>query len=284
MNTSTEITNLLSQVQLFAYPSGNVGDEIRFSISAGTVRTSDQAGLSETYLDNTFIPREPWREPSNQEVALLWAGVKKLDPRCNVGIISIPNEIIEPFYQLEIGSLPNQDAILSALQAPDSLAAIQPIEEYIKQFCTNPEIPMLGGLNVKQPNLRTVSANRQSQFVGLHIDSWDGLPLTERGNSRVRISVNLGIEDRYLLFINLTATSLFQLLVTAPNDQRNNTWQGKVGLEFMARYPQYPVVKVKIRPGEAYIAPTENIIHEGSTEGKQHYDIVLSELAHFTLP
>ena len=34
----------------------------------------------------------------------------------------------------------------------------------------------------------------------------------------------------------------------------------RLGEEFMRQQPNYPVVKLRVAPGEAYIAPTENII------------------------
>ena len=38
----------------------------------------------------------------------------------------------------------------------------------------------------------------------------------------------------------------------------------KVSRLFLTKYPNYPVFRIKIEPGEAYIAPTENIIHDGA--------------------
>ncbi len=49
----------------------------------------------------------------------------------------------------------------------------------------------------------------------------------------------------------------------------------------MKRYPDYPVIKVRVAPGEAYIAPTENMIHDGSTVGKQYPDIHLTLFGYF---
>lgn len=35
---------------------------------------------------------------------------------------------------------------------------------------------------------------------------------------------------------------------------------------FLRKYPEYPVMRLAVMPGEAYIAPTENMIHDGTTE------------------
>lgn len=40
-----------------------------------------------------------------------------------------------------------------------------------------------------------------------------------------------------------------------------------IGSAFMIRSPNCSVVRLRIRPKEGYIAPTENIVHDGSSEG-----------------
>jgi hypothetical protein len=49
----------------------------------------------------------------------------------------------------------------------------------------------------------------------------------------------------------------------------------------MKYYPEYPVVKLRIAPREAYIAPTENMIHDGCTVDKNRPDLKLMFLGHF---
>jgi hypothetical protein len=41
---------------------------------------------------------------------------------------------------------------------------------------------------------------------------------------------------------------------------------------FLHKFPEYPVVRLAVLPGEAYIAPTENMIHDGTTEGMRVLD------------
>jgi hypothetical protein len=54
-----------------------------------------------------------------------------------------------------------------------------------------------------------------------------------------------------------------------------------VGHRFMKKFPDYPVVRLRIDPGEAYILPTDNLIHDASTEEKQFPDITLTFLGSF---
>ncbi|WP_145832119.1 hypothetical protein [Bradyrhizobium huanghuaihaiense] len=42
---------------------------------------------------------------------------------------------------------------------------------------------------------------------------------------------------------------------------------------FMERYANVPVIRCRLSPGEAYIAPTENLIHDASSEGEKTADV-----------
>lgn len=57
---------------------------------------------------------------------------------------------------------------------------------------------------------------RTGHFIGLHIDSWDRGKLSERINSRNRLCVNLGLSERYLIFLNLPLARLVRILITKP--------------------------------------------------------------------
>jgi hypothetical protein len=54
-----------------------------------------------------------------------------------------------------------------------------------------------------------------------------------------------------------------------------------VGKVFMQSFPRYPVIKLMVRPGEAYIAPTENLIHDSTTEEKNMLDVAVTLLGAF---
>jgi hypothetical protein len=56
-----------------------------------------------------------------------------------------------------------------------------------------------------------------------------------------------------------------------------------IARDFMRAFPSYPAVRLRIRPGEAYIAPTENIAHDGSTIGMDAMDITLTVIGRFSL-
>jgi hypothetical protein len=83
-----------------------------------------------------------------------------------------------------------------------------------------------------------------------------------------------------LLYINLSMRRIIEILseAGASLETENPT---KIVRMFMARFPDYPVISVAVAPGEGYIAPTENVIHDGTTAGTTKPDVTLTLLGRF---
>jgi hypothetical protein len=75
------------------------------------------------------------------------------------------------------------------------------ISKYLGGPCQERPNPIF---QLGEPNRLTLTKGEDRQkLVGLHLDSWDGLPLRHRNQSRNRICINLSREPRYSLFFNL---------------------------------------------------------------------------------
>ena len=53
---------------------------------------------------------------------------------------------------------------------------------------------------------------------------------------------------------------------------------------FLTQFPKTPVYRLKIKSGEAYIAPTENIIHDGSSLYQDNLDLYITAFGMFSVP
>jgi hypothetical protein len=150
---------------------------------------------------------------------------------------------------------------------------------------------MAGGIRVNPPNLATVTTYPGSEeFVGMHVDNWSRTPLSARSRSPRRISINVGDDPRYFLFLNLPIGRLF---AGAPSDSMadrygttfdastlrrlDQTGAGTaIARAFMSYSPHYPVIRLKVNPCEAYISSTESVVHDGSSMGVRGFDVSLS--------
>jgi hypothetical protein len=94
------------------------------------------------------------------------------------------------------------------------------------------------------------------------------------------MGINLGREDRCLLFVNLTLADMMRAIGLADSDDIGEV-SLFVGHKFMRRYPRYPVVRLRVAPREAYIAPTGNLVHDGAPLGMRQPDVAMHLLGYF---
>jgi len=119
------------------------------------------------------------------------------------------------------------------------------------------------GFTVDPPGLPAVSYDvARSEYVGLHIDTWARVALKDRQRSPIRLCLNLGPESRFFLFLNLSANELTDAV--DPESRKMAKDNANLLLRsFFQEFPDYPVGKLLVKPGEAYMAPTENVAHDG---------------------
>lgn len=256
-------------------PSYNdINLEERVLLSSGTEQASvstDRASIP--YCSDAIVPRLPWRKPTAVEQQILFSN--KLDNSSNfyVSIISIPKNIL--FHINDINSVKDQRKLNYVLQKDKVKKGISLIQEHIETFRLQSADLSKYGIGWNAPNQLTVTVGADNCRVGLHIDN-------QRGSSLHRILINLGSEPRYLLFINLSIQQLYNCVSeTDTNIISKNSGSSRICTAFMQLFPNYPVVKLRVNPGEAYIAPTEHITHDGCTEGTNSLDVFFTMRAIF---
>lgn len=264
----------------------------RIWLSSGTTQEIQPLPEHIKYCPAAFLPKEPWQEPSSIDYCRLGINeplshLGSWELGSYIGVCRFPDEILAPL-EVILEELNTRNKILQyyppANTHPEYQSAITKIINYLSYYCLSHEQAKLLGLRVTLPGLRTLTMENGDYFVGMHLDSWDRAPLRRRHKSRNRICINLGRENRFFLFINLPLMEMFKALGLSDDEVYQHYRGTNVGDEFMKKYPDYPVVKLKVAPKEAYIAPTDNLIHDASSVGKQYPDITLSFIGYFGIP
>ncbi|TVQ47322.1 MAG: hypothetical protein EA365_03675 [Gloeocapsa sp. DLM2.Bin57] len=245
----------------------------RFWINSGTKLATEMVN----YHPDAYIPKNCWRELNNQEKRLITEITGEPDRSLHIGIVKLPKQILTLFTQAGVGFINSPQDCQRISQQPVYIQAMERLAEYILPLSLDDDSLVCRGIYLNPPGLATVTWDQQAnKYIGLHFDSWDRLPIEERHLSSNRICLNLGKEDRYLLFINLSALAIWSLIQIKTINSLKNA--------FLQAYPDYPVIKVRIAPGEAYIAPTENIIHDGCSLDRYSCDLHLTIRGHLRLP
>lgn len=276
--------NLLKGIQIVDYCSIH-SHQPRAWISPGTCKAT-QSNFSELpYSEDAFVPIESWRELNcvEQDLLLGASSIGVLDKSAHIGIIHLSEPVIAPLLDLGVAFAQTAEDCQHLSQHPAYQTAIDQLVQHISSLWGADQPPAIHPVSINTVGLPTVTFNQATQqFIGLHLDSWDKLPVEQRHLSTNRICINLGLEDRFLLFINLSLMDMMHLTQMNSTDAQRSPIA--IRHDFLTQYPDYPVIKLMISPGEAYIAPTENMIHDGCTLGKQFFDVTLTIRGHINLP
>lgn len=291
MIITSENLKLKKSIQIF-YPINSGGKNPRIRLSSGTFQKIELEDDKVKYRSGAFLPKEPWRQTNTTEYNLLFSNEAMSKPKTwdigsHIAIVRIPEYALLPLGKFNFRSIETVEEYQSIVSNLEGEKAIKEVLNRLSDYILNPQNLEILGIQVTEPNLKTVTVNyygnsNEKLFVGMHLDSWDKAPLRRRHKSRNRICINLGQEDRFFLFINLTLMDMFRHLGLSETEDIHKHYRGtEIGYEFMLRYPSYPVVQLRVAPGEAYIAPTDNIIHDASTIGNHYPDITLTFLGYF---
>jgi hypothetical protein len=247
-------------------------DGDRVAISAGTAAASE-VGLDAFYVPGARLPAEPFRSPSARELSLLLAAPgQDLDWARTVLLTRVPSELLDLLCPLKLDTR-RDIATACAVYRSERFDAILEsfVAAIVDRYARRTERVHSLGLTFHPPGLPTVSSDASNasrhpyilKRLGLHVDDALLAPLSVRDLSPNRIAINVGSEDRHLLFINLPLRELANMLAPTVGPFLERPDQAVV--MFMRAFPDYPVIRVLIRPGEAYVAPTDNLIHDGAT-------------------
>ena len=227
-------------------------------LSRGTVKALNIRTNAGPYTPDAYIPNEPWERLSDILAGHLFTKKTPEHPRC--GVISIDRDVLE--------ALPK----ITELYPPErterwevSRMRFKPLLNYIETRFEPKEETIEHGAVWDKPGLETVTINREShKYLGLHLDSWDGLSYEERRASRTRICVNLGPEARSFIFVPIRLEDLATALATMkPIDYKRGPHE-LLPIIFEV-FQSVPAIRLNIQPGMAYFADTDNILHDGSS-------------------
>jgi hypothetical protein len=258
----------------------NTAAEDRMEFSAGST-----SACADCYEPESVVPRAPWRAASSEELEMMFSRDGGEDAGRSIRVLRFPSCLLEAFHGVAAhqGGLTSENArsITSGGEARAILTDFNRFASSIPRLNGQIDADQIrGGFSIKEPGMKTVSINPQGgRFVGLHVDNWFRSPLGCRAQSPVRICANFGSCDRFFLFVNVAVDDIYS---AETGDGSRLEWRSQVanlksattlGRKFLRVFDDYPITRIRVKPGEAYIGPTENIIHDGSTERANNLDV-----------
>ena len=232
-----------------------------------------------------YVPVKPWRKPNKHELEFLIAQKNDMNDYQLAGIITIPSFLKKAFEKIKISDCTTHAEINRLTATAAFKKIVDDTVNYYEQWAAEKNAAIPHNIYLGEPNLPNNTYNRKDNyFIGLHLDSFEQKPGAERAVARNRICINLGKEPRYLLFYNIGYINMAKMTGFKDEFLQKSHNMYEVLYHFFDRYKNYPVIKIKINPYEAYIAPTENIIHDGCTDGCTQKDINLAIRGYYHIP
>lgn len=265
------------------------------TINSGTVHHTHHKAALVSYLDEEFIPeyiahayvnKRDWRKLTEEELAFLVADETRNDHN-TVYIGEISQELKECFKEIGLEESVDRDEVFKRFEAnpPLTMKATQLLNDFLTPLANNKKFNF-HCIGVNYPNVELVASNTtmlpkgfkqaEKQFLGIHNDGTQLMTIDTAHEFGNRISINLGKDTRYLLFVNLPLKVAHNML----KEKLSTTEIKQVNISnipeyFFKYFPDYPVIRIQQKPYQYYIAATDNFFHDGSTLGGKHLDVCI---------
>jgi hypothetical protein len=252
---------------------GNLpNDSIAICTNSGVY--SEESGQSG---GRRFLPRDDWRPLTASEKALLFTSQNVALPDA-VTVFKINSAVREYFWQNAASVICAKDSTITAKERTTALwaCADQIINAVSEIGITAKSLRSCDIQITPSPSNSTACDHSRGHYIGLHIDNHDKLPLGKRRHAFQLLCLNLGQAERHLFFINIGAPDLaaqFELDPARADERYAEAW--RLTNDFFVQNPAYPVVRITLPPDYAYIAVTQNFIHDGGTNVSGYPDIAM---------
>lgn len=280
------MTRLLPGARVWIDQDCQTSDKVQ--LNSGTLAAESSPG--QVYKAGAVVPVSNWKNLDSNDAELLMAASRH-DDVDNITICKIPSSQYQGFIELKplVAKCRTREELLSVFPWDMSNALVKGFTAFLREISekkASGEIPAQfpGGINIRPPGMTTTSVNNQTGLItGLHCDSWSSLPLDKRAGWGNRICANIGAEDRFFLFMNLPIHQIFYLVQPRLRLSPEKASTTQVFNLFCQSFSNYPVVRVRLSPGEAYIAPTDLLVHDGSSVDMSVPDVTLQLRGNFVL-
>lgn len=233
----------------------------------------------ERYHAGGLVPDFQWRDPTAAENAVLRTRDVAAGPLGFLAVVTPPADLVAPLIEAA-ARIPNGTPQLQIDTAIREVALERIMAEVGDLYGEGDAAERrLLGVNTAPPGLPTGTVEKDGLLLGLHIDSWFRQPIADRASAPNRLCLNIGREPRYFLFWNLTVMRMLETIGLREGDEGLMT--RNLAHRFFDRHPDYPVARLTLHPGEAYIAPTELLAHDATTTGRTSIDINIAMLGRF---
>lgn len=270
------------------------------TINSGTVPSSKQEiprieygnySFYPQFEDDAYLPKRNWRHLTQKEINTLKPTEKRTDTN-TIYTGKLPGNLVNLLEELGLKESSSRPEVFEKFQAQPALT--KKINKQMEVFLNeraNGKPHKIHYLGTNLPNMEVVACDttvmprgfteEEKKYLGIHNDGTYYIPFRNIRNSGNRLTINLGKETRYFLFVNLTMSQAYNMIKKNFDLTGHKVDVVNISKYFFSCFPDYPVLRIEQKPYEYYVAPTDNCFHDGCTLGNRELDIVLAYLGEF---
>lgn len=240
----------------------------RFALHAGWAERLDRSGG--VTIDRTAggaSPRDGWAPLDEATLATLTDAEAERAPTLpptHLGLVDLPARLRRAWW-------------MQAERGPDDTSGFDAVFAEMAGFFRFKGLP-LGErtrfeVAVSAPGLRSTRPAGANAAAGLGFDTRAG-GSDEAPHPPLGL-INLGDEQSFLTFLPLPPRTLATRLEAAGIEDAQHLPPSGLALRFLSTFPDEPVLRVRLEPGEGLWLSPFGVLHDGWTEGKRDVDVML---------
>lgn len=236
--------------------------DILFEQSTIQLGSHGKANVCESGMEfepGAVLPSDEWQTPGRNRTASLTTPCF-----CGPGVRAKPfvalyrfAEEVQALWDLEILATETLDAVTRNPLIKHWYECV--LKDALLERWKNLEGLSYCGATSCRPGMPTTTFNpKTNQYLGLHLDTWEFESIESRRGAKYRLSINIGKEDRFFVFSDTPADVYFDTHVHPRSF--TDVFRRQFAIEPIRFF------RIRVPPGYAYIAPTDLLFHDGSSD------------------
>jgi hypothetical protein len=217
--------------------------------------------------EGRFVPRPPWRAPTDAELAALVADrapAQRDDLNAFLCLFALPQHLQAMWWDL---------LDRTRLAGTTHLEGFDVFVNEVASLLAFKELPVPDGasfdLVASQPGQRSIRWNAggaRPEGLAFDVSPRTPWPLCPEGRpARLWGGINLGDEATSVVLVNLAGRQMQDMLARDFPDLAPAATHGELAERFLTHLPDYPSVRLRIEPGEGYRLPAGGVLVDTCT-------------------
>ena len=269
---------------------------------AWTERLQVNSGVES--VGECFYARGDWRAPDAQELALLlgadatavWDAEAVL-PSSPAALLTLPSHLRAAWWSVAEGglrpasvrrdrsplgryALPSPAPDSSAAGSRSPTASDDRFDDFVAgviEFLRFKRLPLPERCQfdvvASRPGQRSTRLDPTGALAGLRVNCTPAASAPP--GKRLVATMNLGDEATHVVLLNLLPTAIAALLPVAERLPVADSNALALWADFLATVSDYPLVRVRLDPGDGLWLPDGPVVYDGDTLGKRDIDVAL---------